>query len=53
MNEIDIKFKIENLEELLKGRKEEYSVFGKTLADSQKDKQIRSEIDKLKKLLNK
>ncbi len=40
-------FEIERLEELLKGRKEEYEIFGATTRDLAKDNQIRNKIREL------
>ena len=42
------KLEIERLQALLKGRQEEYAVFGCTSEDREQDKKIKEEIIKLK-----
>ncbi len=44
----DNKEEIKHLTELLKGRKEEYETFGRTLEDARQDNEIHIKIQKLK-----
>jgi NAD-dependent DNA ligase len=47
MNDIELEQRLTNRKNLLQSRKEEYAIFGKTIADSEYDQKIRDEISQL------
>jgi len=51
MDRITAKFRLENRERLLEGRRKEYLVFGATQEDREKDVEILQEIQELKDIV--